>query len=72
MDVVNKTGTQSFQVHQLSAIGEQWEISSLQAVDTTVFPSQGLMSGQALSCFFLLKVGTTKESIFVSYAQELI
>ncbi|KAL5545696.1 hypothetical protein UlMin_005383 [Ulmus minor] len=54
MDVVNKTITESFQVHQLSAIGDQWEISLLQPVDD-IFPSQSLMAGQALSCYFMLK-----------------
>lgn len=55
MDVVNKTSLESFQVNQLSAVGWQWEISLLQAVDT-IFPSQSLIAGQALSCFFMLKV----------------
>ncbi|GLT60810.1 hypothetical protein SLA2020_335590 [Shorea laevis] len=54
MDVVNSTSSESFQVHQLSSVGHQWEISLLQHVDTT-FPSQSLMAGQALSCFFMLK-----------------
>ncbi|KAG8648726.1 trafficking protein particle complex subunit 8 isoform X2 [Manihot esculenta] len=54
MDVVNKTSLESFQVNQLSAVGWQWEISLLQAVDT-IFPSQSLIAGQALSCFFMLK-----------------
>ena len=56
MDVVNKTSSESFQVHQLSSVGHQWEISLLQPVDT-IFPSQSLMAGQSLSCFFMLKVG---------------
>ncbi|XP_059462278.1 uncharacterized protein LOC132191337 isoform X3 [Corylus avellana] len=54
MDVVNSTSSESFQVHQLSSVGHQWEISLLQHVDT-IFPSQSLMAGQALSCFFMLK-----------------
>ncbi|XP_050243779.1 uncharacterized protein LOC126692278 isoform X1 [Quercus robur] len=54
MDVVNKTSSESFQVHQLSSVGRQWEISLLQPVDT-IFPSQSLMAGQSLSCFFMLK-----------------
>lgn len=56
MDVTNKTNTESFQFHQLSSVGDQWEISLLQPVDT-IFPSQSLLAGQALSCFFKLKVG---------------
>ncbi|KAL6133731.1 hypothetical protein ACLB2K_065965 [Fragaria x ananassa] len=54
MDVVNKTSSESFQVHQLSSVGQKWEVSLLQPVDP-IFPSQSLMAHQALSCFFMLK-----------------
>ncbi|KAK7396773.1 hypothetical protein VNO78_17931 [Psophocarpus tetragonolobus] len=54
LDVVNKTSSESFQVYQLSSVGHHWEISLLQAPDT-IFPSQSLMAGQAISCFFTLK-----------------
>ncbi|XP_007028000.2 PREDICTED: trafficking protein particle complex subunit 8 isoform X1 [Theobroma cacao] len=54
MDVVNKTSSECFQVHQLSSVGKQWEISLLQPVDS-ILPSQSLFAGQALSCFFKLK-----------------
>lgn len=54
LDVVNKTSSESFQVYQLSSIGHHWEISLLQPPDT-IFPSQTLMAGQAISCFFTLK-----------------
>ncbi|KAM6571414.1 hypothetical protein CsatA_015494 [Cannabis sativa] len=54
MDIINKTSTESFQVHQLSSVGEKWVISLLQSADTE-FPSQCLMAGQSLSCFFMLK-----------------
>ncbi|CAK9152962.1 unnamed protein product [Ilex paraguariensis] len=54
MDVVNRTSSESFQVHQLSFVGKQWEISLLQPIDT-VLPLQFLMAGQALACFFKLK-----------------
>ncbi|XP_024028403.1 trafficking protein particle complex subunit 8 isoform X3 [Morus notabilis] len=54
MDVVNRTSTKSFQVHQLASVGEQWEISLLEPVDT-ILPSQCLVAGQSLSCFFMLK-----------------
>jgi len=55
LDVVNKTSSESFQVYQLSSVGHRWEISLLQAPDT-IFPSQSLKAGQAISCFFTLKV----------------
>ncbi|KAK8570732.1 hypothetical protein V6N13_103136 [Hibiscus sabdariffa] len=54
MDVVNKTSSECFQVHQLSSVGQRWEISLLQSVDS-ILPSQSLVAGQSLSCFFMLK-----------------
>ncbi|KAK7284775.1 hypothetical protein RJT34_19528 [Clitoria ternatea] len=54
LDVVNKTTSESFQVCQLSSVGPHWEISLLQPPDT-IFPSQSLMAGQAISCFFILQ-----------------
>ncbi|KAI4348871.1 hypothetical protein L6164_009540 [Bauhinia variegata] len=54
MDVINNTSSESFQIHQLSSIGNHWEISLLQPPDT-IFPSESLMAGQAISCFFTLK-----------------
>ncbi|MBA0654886.1 hypothetical protein Goklo_021796 [Gossypium klotzschianum] len=54
MDVVNKTSSECFQVHQLSSVGQQWEISLLQPVDS-ILPSQSSFAGQSFSCFFMLK-----------------
>ncbi|XP_045795851.1 trafficking protein particle complex subunit 8 [Trifolium pratense] len=54
LDIVNKTSSESFQVYQLSSIGHHWEISLLQPPEA-IFPSQTLMAGQAISCFFTLK-----------------
>ncbi|KAK7337326.1 hypothetical protein VNO77_17892 [Canavalia gladiata] len=54
LDVVNKTSSESFEVYQLSSVGHNWEVSLLQPPDT-IFPSQSLMAGQAISCFFMLK-----------------
>lgn len=54
MDIINKTSSEVFQIHQLSSIGQSWELSLLQPVDT-MFPSRALMPSQALSCFFVLK-----------------
>ncbi|ESR43290.1 hypothetical protein CICLE_v10010925mg [Citrus x clementina] len=54
MDVVNQTSSENFQIHQLSSVGHQWEISLLQPFDS-IFPSESLFAGQALSCFFMLK-----------------
>lgn len=54
MDVVNQTSSVNFQIHQLSLVGHQWEISLLQPFDS-IFSSESLFAGQALSCFFMLK-----------------
>ncbi|KAL9230618.1 hypothetical protein vseg_005946 [Gypsophila vaccaria] len=51
MDVVNKASSQSFEIHQLSCIGEQWNITMLQPAN---IPSP-MMAGQSLSCFFKLQ-----------------
>ncbi|KAL2464074.1 Tetratricopeptide repeat (TPR)-like superfamily protein [Forsythia ovata] len=53
MDVVNKTSSESFQVHQLSSVGDEWEIALLEPIDA--IPLEFLMAGQVLSCFFKLK-----------------
>ncbi|KMT11297.1 hypothetical protein BVRB_5g109810 isoform A [Beta vulgaris subsp. vulgaris] len=53
MDVVNKTSSQSFEIHQLSCLGDEWDITMLKPVN---IPSP-LMAGQALSCFFKLQNG---------------
>ncbi|KAH9615808.1 hypothetical protein KSS87_002315 [Heliosperma pusillum] len=53
MDVVNKASSQSFEIHQLSCPGEQWDITMLQPAN---IPSP-IMAGQSLSCFFRLQNG---------------
>lgn len=53
MDATNRTSSENFQVHQLSCVGDQWELALLQPVGSV---SLGfLMAGQSLSCFFRLK-----------------
>lgn len=54
MDVANKTSSKNFQIDQLSSIGYQWEISLLQPTDS-LYSSPTLMSGQAFSCYLMLK-----------------
>ncbi|GAB2234657.1 hypothetical protein Drorol1_Dr00003917 [Drosera rotundifolia] len=52
VDVADKTSTGSFQIHQLSAVGSQWQLTMLHPSGS---PSSYIISGQALSCFFKLK-----------------
>ncbi|KAL8527010.1 hypothetical protein ACS0TY_016031 [Phlomoides rotata] len=54
MDVANRTSSENFKIHQLSCVGDQWEVSLLQPIES-VFSLGFLMAGQALSCFFKLK-----------------
>lgn len=54
MDIINRTTSESFQVHQLSCVGYQWELTLLQSTDSG-FSTDFLMAGQALSFFFKLK-----------------
>ncbi|KAK4777160.1 hypothetical protein SAY86_005848 [Trapa natans] len=51
MDVTNQTSSEDFQMDQLSSLGNQWEISMIDPL----FHPPLLMSGQAFSCFFMLK-----------------
>ncbi|KAG5628655.1 hypothetical protein H5410_000372 [Solanum commersonii] len=53
MDVVNRSSSKGFQVHQLSSVGNEWEISLLEP--TKVLPSDFLLAGQAISRFLKLK-----------------
>ncbi|XXG85723.1 hypothetical protein AAC387_Pa11g0756 [Persea americana] len=54
MDITNRTNSECFWLRQLSSVGYQWKISSL-SPDVSICPSQLLLAGQALSCFFKLK-----------------
>ncbi|CAA0837822.1 Tetratricopeptide repeat (TPR)-like superfamily protein [Striga hermonthica] len=66
MDIVNKTNSESFRVHQLSCVGDQWELALLRPADPVV-SFELLSAGQALSCFFKLKhrrrQGSTEKTI---------
>ncbi|WOK92067.1 trafficking protein particle complex subunit 8 isoform X1 [Canna indica] len=66
MDILNKTKLDTFSLHQLSCVGNTWEISAL-PTSLSVFPVQTLLAGQALSCFFKLKdcrkSSTTEEKL---------
>ncbi|KAL0374801.1 UNVERIFIED_CONTAM: hypothetical protein Sradi_3395800 [Sesamum radiatum] len=61
MDVINRTSSESFQIHQLSCVGDQWELVLLQPVES-VSSLEPLIAGQALSCFFKLKNRRTRQS----------
>lgn len=54
MDITNRTSSESFWLQQLSSVGYRWKISSLPPY-VSICPSQLLLAGQALSCFFRLE-----------------
>ncbi|XP_077245173.1 tetratricopeptide repeat (TPR)-like superfamily protein isoform X2 [Tasmannia lanceolata] len=66
MDIINRAGSGSFWLRQLSSVGYQWKISLLPPY-VAICPSQLLLAGQALSCFFKLKdcgkSSTTKDIV---------
>nr|GMD61724.1 trafficking protein particle complex subunit 8 [Ipomoea batatas] len=53
MDVVNRTSAETFQVHQLSSVGNKWEMSLVEPIDT--ISTDFLIAGQAVSYFLKLK-----------------
>lgn len=59
MDVINRTSLRNFKLHQLSSVGNEWQISLIESIDH-IFPTGNLVPGQALSCFLKLKVGPTR------------
>ncbi|KAL1813358.1 hypothetical protein ACET3Z_023423 [Daucus carota] len=70
LNIVNQTRLESFKLHQLSAVGKEWELSLFQPIDT-IFPTGVLMAGQALSCFFKLKnLRTTEDEVSSLEASE--
>lgn len=54
MDVFNMTSNKTFQLLQLSSLGSEGDVSLLQPIKT-ICPSELLLAGQALSCFFKIK-----------------
>ncbi|MQL72415.1 hypothetical protein Taro_004755 [Colocasia esculenta] len=72
MDVVNKTNAESFLLRQLSTVAGEWDISTLPS-HASNRPSQLLLAGQALLCFFKLKVADLfKKKIYVRINPFLI
>nr|XP_043638144.1 trafficking protein particle complex subunit 8 [Erigeron canadensis] len=61
MDVINRTSLRSLKLHQLSSVGNEWQISLIESIED-IFPSGNLVAGQALSCFLKLKNVKTTET----------
>ncbi|VFQ62580.1 unnamed protein product [Cuscuta campestris] len=54
MDIVNRTSGESFQVHQLSSVRNQWQMSLVEPINKAV-PTDCLIAGQAVSYFLKMK-----------------
>ncbi|KAK9072718.1 hypothetical protein SSX86_009153 [Deinandra increscens subsp. villosa] len=61
MDVINRTSLRNFKLHQLSSVGNEWQISLIESIEH-IFPSGNLEPGQALSCFLKLRNVKTTET----------
>lgn len=70
MDIMNRTSTESFSMQQLSCVGDQLGISTLPR-NESICSSKVLHAGQALSCFFKLKVCASYMEIFLFHKFEL-
>ncbi|XP_044985209.1 trafficking protein particle complex subunit 8 isoform X2 [Hordeum vulgare subsp. vulgare] len=62
MDVINKTPSDSFALHQLSCVGTKWAVSTLPSRDSISFV-ETVPSNQAVSCFFKIKDLSTSSCI---------
>jgi hypothetical protein len=60
MDIMNRTPSESFALHQLSCVGTKWAVSALPSCSSISFV-ETIPANQAVSCFFKIKVG---ESFF--------
>ncbi|VAI22888.1 unnamed protein product [Triticum turgidum subsp. durum] len=62
MDVINKTPSDSFALHQLSCVRTKWAVSTLPSRDSISFV-ETVPANQAVSCFFKIKDLSTSSCI---------
>jgi hypothetical protein len=55
MDVINRTPSESFVLHQLSCVGSKWAVSALPSCNS-ISSVETVFTNQSLSCFFKIKV----------------
>nr|CAB3492961.1 unnamed protein product [Digitaria exilis] len=73
MDVVNKTPSESFVLHQLSCVGSKWAISALTSC-SSISSVETVSANQAVSCFFKIKdfeADSCKEAGSGSYRSDI-
>ncbi|KAG2545392.1 hypothetical protein PVAP13_9KG306369 [Panicum virgatum] len=73
MDVMNKTPTESFVLHQLSCVGSKWAVSALSSCNS-ISSVETVSANQAVSCFFKIKdfeADSCKEAESGSYRSDM-
>ncbi|CAL4927721.1 unnamed protein product [Urochloa decumbens] len=73
MDVMNKTPSESFVLHQLSCVGSKWAVSALPSC-SSISTVETVSANQAVSCFFKIKdfeAGSCKEAESDSYRSDM-
>ncbi|XP_062214381.1 uncharacterized protein LOC133915291 isoform X2 [Phragmites australis] len=73
MDVINRTPSESFVLHQLSCVGSKWAVSALPSCNS-ISSVETVFANQAVSCFFEIKdfgTGSCKEAESSSYRCDI-
>jgi len=73
MDVMNKTPSESFVLHQLSCVGSKWAVSALSSCNS-ISSVETVSANQAVSCFFKIKdfeADSCKEAESGSYRSDM-
>lgn len=73
MDVMNKTPSESFVLHQLSCVGGKWAVSALPSCNS-ISSVETVLANQAVSCFFKIKnfeADSCKEAVSGSYRSDM-
>lgn len=74
MDIMNKTPSESFALHQLSCVGTKWAVSMLPSCDSISFV-ETIPANEAVSCFFKIKdLGTNSctEAADSSFGSDMV
>ncbi|WVZ60808.1 LOW QUALITY PROTEIN: hypothetical protein U9M48_010785, partial [Paspalum notatum var. saurae] len=74
MDVMNKTPSESFALHQLSCVGGKWAVSALPSCNS-ISSVETVSANQAISCFFKIKdfgADSCKEAESGSYRSDMV
>ncbi|TVU44714.1 hypothetical protein EJB05_04165 [Eragrostis curvula] len=73
MDVINRTPSESFVLHQLSCVGSKWAVSALPSCNS-ITSVETVFANQSVSCFFKIKdfgTASCKEAESDSYRTDM-